>query len=162
MHVPCMKTPRVSALTLAYALDADVVYVEYPGFGLTSTASGVVMKAMCCACCCGCACNGLKNTQVSYSATEQMCRDALEATYEFVRKPVGQGGLGTPRHRVVLYGASLGTAFTADFASTLQVAAVVFVGAMTSALRVMCSNIMSPNCPLTLRRGTLARSSWSG
>ena len=60
--------------------------------------------------------------------------------YNFVRSNTG---LGFESRHIVLYGSSLGTAFTVDFASSLEepVAAVVLAGAMASAIRTVCSDV---------------------
>lgn len=133
-----------SAYSLSLNLDADVIVFEWPGFGHTHTVDGMLLKAMCCMCCGGCSCERVQHQQGSCSASATLVREGYTGVIEYVSKPLDEGGMGVPIQNVVLYGSSMGTAFTVDVAAHLamqgiHIGAVVLVGTIASAARTVCS-----------------------
>ena len=129
-----------AASELSYRLDADVLVFEWPGWGLTQTADGTLMKGLWC----GQHCDCVQRQQGSCSTSLPLVREAMAAILDFASRSRQLGGLGAPKRSVVLYGSSLGSALVTDFAASIgaddRVGAVVLVGAMTTIARTVCSD----------------------
>ena len=144
LHIPDDGI-AAGARTLSFALDADVVMFEWPGFGHTSRidpdGNSTLLKSFCC----GCSCNCVQHKEGSCFASEDACREAFAATLEFATTPQSEGGLGVPMNRIVLWGSSLGSTLAVDLAASMgkaaeQPAAVVLAGAINSATSSLCTS----------------------
>eukprot|EP00658_Telonema_sp_P-2_P076440 TRINITY_DN6689_c0_g1_i2.p1 TRINITY_DN6689_c0_g1~~TRINITY_DN6689_c0_g1_i2.p1 ORF type:complete len:497 (+),score=88.14 TRINITY_DN6689_c0_g1_i2:200-1690(+) len=162
-----------SAIRLSEQTDCDVVTYEYPGYGLSQTQDGVLLKHTSCCGCTGQACRGWGSTRKgAYSASEERTRDAITAAFEWLTVQQGR-----PTARVALYGCSLGTAVTADLAARLGsegvvLHAVVLMAPFESIIRTVltdtaattfgmcdlwmtCERVADISAPLLIVHGTL-------
>merc|ERR1712166_318713 len=101
---------------LSTALDADVLFFEWPGTDYSMNKDGELLKSFCC----GCSCTCMAQLAGSCSASEDWCREGFEAVFDFATAKIEEGGLGVLSNRVVVYGASLGSALAVDFVSEME------------------------------------------